>query len=75
MLTQHKKHTPWLLMPFKWLWDLLALILGLTGRIAGTVIGLVLMIIGLLLTVLIISAPIGIPLMVVGFLLAIRSIF
>ena len=75
MSEHHKRQIPWLLLPFVWIWDLLAFFLGLTGRIVGAVIGLVLMIVGLVLTVLIISAPIGIPLIIIGFLLALRSIF
>ena len=66
---------PWFLWPFKALWDLLAFILKLTGRLVGAVIGLALAIVGLVLTVLVISAPVGIPLMVLGGLLMIRSIF
>lgn len=66
---------PWYLWPFKAIWDLLAFILKLTGRLVGAVIGLALAIVGLALTVLVISAPVGIPLMVLGGLLMIRSIF
>lgn len=75
MTKEKKSRVPWFLWPFKALWDLLAFILGLTGRLVGAVLGLALTIIGLLLTVLVISAPVGIPLMVLGLLLMIRSIF
>ncbi len=70
-----KSRVPWFLWPFKALWDLLAFILTLTGRLIGAVLGLALAIVGLVLTVLVISAPVGIPLMVLGGLLMIRSIF
>ena len=70
-----QKRVPWILWPFKALWDLLAFILKLTGRLVGAVLGLALAIVGLVLTVLVISAPVGIPLMVLGGLLMIRSIF
>lgn len=70
-----KSRVPWYLWPFKALWDLLAFILNLTGRLIGAVLGLALAIVGLVLTVLVISAPVGIPLMVLGGLLMIRSIF
>lgn len=75
MSEEKKSRVPWFLWPFKALWDLLAFILGLTGRLVGAVLGLALTIVGLLLTILVISAPVGIPLMVLGLLLMIRSIF
>ena len=64
-----------LLAPFKLLWDLLAGILNLTGRLVGVILGLVLMIVGVVLTVLIITSPIGIPLIVFGGLILIRALF
>lgn len=67
--------TPWILWPFKALWDLLALIFKLTGRLVAMAIGLAIAIVGLVLTVLVISAPIGIPMMIFGFLLMIRGLF
>ena len=75
MTEVEKSRVPWYLWPFKALWDLLAFILTLTGRLIGAVLGLALAIVGLVLTVLVISAPVGIPLMVLGGLLMIRSIF
>jgi len=75
MTEVEKSRVPWYLWPFKALWDLLAFILNLTGRLIGAVLGLALAIVGLVLTVLVISAPVGIPLMVLGGLLMIRSIF
>jgi hypothetical protein len=75
MTELEKSRVLWYLWPFKALWDLLAFILTLTGRLIGAVLGLALAIVGLVLTVLVISAPVGIPLMVLGGLLMIRSIF
>jgi len=75
MAEKSERRVPWFLWPFVALWDLLALILKLTGRLIALVLGLVLMIVGLILTVTLIAAPVGVPLMVVGFLLALRSIF
>jgi len=46
------------------LWDLLAFILSLTGRLVAAVLGLVLMIVGIVLTVTLIAAPVGIPLII-----------
>ena len=67
--------TPWLLWPFKALLDLVEGIIKLTGRLVAAVIGLALMIVGVVLTALVITAPLGIPLIVFGFLLAVRGIF
>ena len=72
---QNKKSVPWFLWPFKLIWDLLALILNVTGRIIGAVLGLVLLIVGLVLTILVFAAPVGIPLMIFGFMLMVRSLF
>ncbi|HUU27084.1 MAG TPA: hypothetical protein VM123_04660 [archaeon] len=70
-----KKKIHLLLWPFVALWSLLSFILRLTGRLVAGILGLALMIVGIILTVLIISAPVGIPLIVLGFLLMIRSFF
>ena len=70
-----KRKTPWFLWPFAAIWDLLTWILSLTGRILLAVLGLVLVIVGLVLTVTVIAAPVGIPLIVIGGLLMVRSIF
>jgi hypothetical protein len=64
-----------LLAPFKLLWNLLALILNLTGRLLAAVLGLVLMIVGGIVTVTVVGAVVGIPLMIVGFALLMRSLF
>ena len=61
--------------PFTAVWTLLSLILKLIGRLLAGILGLTLMVVGLLLTFLIVSAPAGIPLTVLGLLLLIRSIF
>ena len=73
MTTLQEKRTPWFLLPFVALWNLLAFILEFTGRVVGAVLGLALLIVGLILTVLVISAPVGIPLSLFGLLLMIRS--
>jgi len=75
MSDKQQKKTPWFLWPFVALWDLLAFILGLTGRLVAAVLGLTLMIVGIVLTVTLIAAPVGIPLIILGFLLMLRSIF
>jgi hypothetical protein len=70
-----KRQTPWYLWPFTALWNLLTWILNLTGRLLAALLGLLLMVVGLILTVTLIGAPIGIPLGIIGLLLVIRSIF
>ncbi len=71
----HRRKVVWFLWPFVALWDLLAFILGLTGRLVLGILGLVLMIVGLVLTVTLIAAPIGIPFLVIGLLMVFRSLF
>jgi len=65
----------WLLWPFKAIWRLLTFILELTGRLVAVILGIVLMIIGTIVTFTIIGAIIGIPLIISGFLLVIRGLF
>ena len=74
-MTDEKKSTPWILWPFVALWDLITWILKLTGRLVAAVLGLVLMIVGVILTVTVVGAVVGIPLIIFGFMLMIRSIF
>jgi hypothetical protein len=75
-MTEPARHSsPWFLWPFAAIWDFLAFILRLTGRLVAAIIGLVLMVIGVLLTMTVVGAPIGIPLILLGFLLLIRSLF
>ncbi len=66
---------PWIFWPIAALWDLLAFILGLTGRLVGVVLGLTLLCVGFLLSITVILLPIGVPLIIVGFLLLLRSVF
>jgi len=74
-MSNKEKHTPWYLWPFKALWNLLEVIIRLTGRLVAAVIGLVFMIVGFVLTITVLASPIGIPLIVFGFLLMIRGVF
>jgi hypothetical protein len=70
-----KQSTSCLAWPFVAIWTLLTTILNLTGRLVAGVLGLALMIVGVVLTVLVVTAPVGIPLIIFGFLLIIRGIF
>lgn len=66
---------PWFLWPFVAVWDLLALVLNITGRILAAILGVGLMVVGIALAMTGAGAPVGIPLAILGFLLMIRSIF
>lgn len=70
-----RQHAPWFLWPLAAIWDLFAFFLKLTGRLVGALLGLVLMIVGIVLSLTVLGAPIGVPLLVFGFLLMIRSLF
>ncbi len=70
-----KKTSPWFLWPFVTVWNLLALILNITGRVLAGILGVGLMILGSALTMTVAGAPVGIPFAIVGLLLIIRSIF
>ncbi len=74
-MNNNAQNISWLLWPFKALMDLVEGIIKLTGRLVAAVIGLAIMIVGVVLTVLVITAPLGIPLIIFGFLLIIRGIF
>ena len=74
-MSNRNNKTPWFFLPFVWLWKFLAFILELTGRLLGAVLGMLLMVVGLVLTITVIAAPVGIPLIVFGFLLLLRSFF
>jgi len=72
---KEKRHIPWFLWPLRAIWKLLTLVLGLTGRLIGVILGLVMVITGIVACLSIIGVAIGIPLIVLGFLLMLRSIF
>jgi hypothetical protein len=58
-----------LVWPFALLWCLVTGIVGLTGRFTAVLLGLVLVLVGVLLTSTIVGAIIGIPLIRIGLLL------
>lgn len=74
-MSEKTKRVPILLWPFYAFWRLVALILEITGRLIGVVLGLVLFIFGLLVSLTIIGAVVGIPLIILGLLLILRSLF
>ena len=73
--TVENKSVPWYLWPFWAIWRLLTIIVELTGRLIAVVLGLVLMVIGTLISLTVIGAVIGIPLIIIGFLLVLRGLF
>ena len=70
-----KKPVPWYLWPFWAIWKLVVGIIAFTGRIVGAVLGLVLMIVGVVLSLTIVGLIVGVPLLIFGFMLVIRSLF
>lgn len=75
MSAKSERKIPWFFVPFVALWDLIAWIISLIGRLFAAILGFVFLLVGIILTVLIVTAPIGIPLVIVGLLLLVRSIF
>jgi hypothetical protein len=64
-----------LLLPFKSLWRLVTFIFQMTGRLLAVILGLVLMIVGVVLSVTVVGAILGIPLAIFGFTLTVRGLF
>ncbi len=75
MSDNRKSGVPWYLWPFKAIWDLVAWIITLTGRLVAVVLGFVFLIVGIILTVTIIGAIVGIPLIILGLLLVVRGLW
>jgi hypothetical protein len=75
-MTAHAKHhIPWYLWPFAAIWKLLAVIVELTGRLVAMILGVVLMIVGGIVSLTIVGAVVGIPLAIIGLLLFLKGIF
>jgi hypothetical protein len=72
---QVKREAPWSLWPFVAIWKFLAVIVEMTGRLVALILGIVLMIVGVIVSLTVVGAIIGIPLAIVGFLLFINGIF
>ncbi len=76
MTTAHGRHgAPWYLWPFVAIWRLLALIVEMTGRLVAMIIGIVLTIVGVIVSLTIVGAIVGVPLAIIGFLLFLKGIF
>ena len=74
-MSKEYSRTPWILWPFVALWRFIALIIEMTGRLVAAILGLVLMIVGVLVSFTVVGLIIGIPLILFGFLLVIRGFF
>ena len=72
---EEKRKVPFLLWPFWALFQLALFILKFTGRLVGALLGLVLVILGALLTITLIGAILGVPLILLGVMLMGKSIF
>ena len=73
--TAKSRSVPWYLWPFWAIWRLLTFIVELTGRLVAVVLGMVMMIVGALVSLTVIGAVIGVPLIFIGFLLVLRGFF
>jgi hypothetical protein len=74
-MTTHERHVPWYLWPFAAIWKLIAVIVEMTGRFLAMIIGILLIIVGVIVSLTIIGAIIGVPLAIVGLLLFLKGIF
>jgi hypothetical protein len=70
-----KRRIPWYLWPFYAIWRLVTLLLDATGRLLCGVLGLVLMVVGTMLSLTVVGAVLGVPLILVGVLLVVRALF
>jgi hypothetical protein len=74
-MSKKNRPVPWFLWPFWLIWRLVIGIIEFTGRIVGAILGLVLMIVGVIVSLTIVGLIIGVPLVIFGFLLVVRSLF
>jgi hypothetical protein len=74
-MTTHERRIPWYLWPIAAAWKLLAVIVELTGRFLAMLLGVVLMIVGTLVSLTIVGAIVGILLAIIGLLLFLKGIF
>ncbi|GIW08517.1 MAG: hypothetical protein KatS3mg060_3322 [Dehalococcoidia bacterium] len=63
-----------LLAPFRWIWGLLTALLGIVGRLLLGLAGVVLIVIGVMLSLSVVGAMAGVPLIVVGAALVLRAL-
>ena len=73
--TNESKPVPWYLLPFWAIWRLVAMIVGMTGRLLAVVLGFVLMLLGVIVSLTVVGLIIGVPMILLGVLLVIRGLF
>jgi hypothetical protein len=71
---ERENQVPWILWPFWAVWQLIAWIVNLTGRLLAVILGFILLVAGLIVTLTIVGAIIGLPLMLLGLLLVVRGL-
>jgi hypothetical protein len=69
------RRVPLLLWPFYALMQLVIWILKVTGRLLGFILGIVLIVVGVLLSMTLIGAIFGVPLAILDVMLAFKSLF
>ncbi len=74
-MSETKHQVPWYLWPFWAIWQFVTGILRLTGRLVIVVLGLVLMVVGVVVSLTIIGAILGVPLFILGLLMVFRGLF
>ncbi len=74
MTSNKQQRVHWLLFPFWIIWRFVIWVIEVTGRLIGAILGLVLLIVGVLLSLTVIGAIIGIPLIIFSIMLIIRSL-
>lgn len=74
-MARDDKGVPCLLWPFWAVWRLVVGIVEVTGRLLAITLGVVLMIVGVILSATVIGAVIGIPLLMFGLLLVVRGLW
>jgi hypothetical protein len=73
--TNETKHVPWYLLPFWAIWRLVAMIVGMTGRLLAVILGFLLMLLGVLVSLTVVGLIIGVPMILLGVLLVVRGLF
>lgn len=71
---EEKQKIPFLLWPFWAIFQPVLWILKLTGRLVGAILGLVIVIVGVVLTITVIGAVIGVPMVLLGVMLMVKAL-
>ncbi len=72
---EERRRIPFLLWPFWAVFQLVLWILKTTGRLVGAILGMVIAIVGVVLSITVIGAIIGVPLVLLGIMLMGKAIF